>query len=64
MSKTRGPVFEVALNKVARWFWRERAANGEIACVSQAYSTKWAAKRAAKRKAGMTTGATVRILEG
>jgi uncharacterized protein YegP (UPF0339 family) len=54
----RGPVFEVFINRVARWQWHEKARNGEIVSVSQAYSTKYAAKRAARRKAEATPGAT------
>lgn len=33
--------FEVQPNKAGKYFWRFRAANGEILCHSQAYKDKW-----------------------
>lgn len=54
----RGPVFEVLLNARGRWYWREKARNGEIVSVSEEYSTKYAAKRAARRKAESTPGSS------
>ena len=54
----RGPCFEVLKNKDGDWFMHERASNGQIKNVSEAYATKSNAERAAKRKAAETRYAT------
>jgi uncharacterized protein YegP (UPF0339 family) len=57
----RGPTFEVQLNQAGAWFWHERAVNGQIKDVSQAYASKSSAVRAARRKVAETLNAKLKI---
>jgi uncharacterized protein YegP (UPF0339 family) len=59
---TRKTVFEVLKNSAGRWFWHERAGNGKIMNVAQAYSRKSGALAAAKSKASRTANSTVKVL--
>ena len=50
MSKLpRIPKFEVFRGEDRQWYWRLRAANGEIQCVSEDYPTRSNARRGAKQ---------------
>jgi uncharacterized protein YegP (UPF0339 family) len=40
---------EVFQGEDAKWYWHMIAKNGEVLSVSQAYKTKWSAKRTAKK---------------
>lgn len=59
----RGPIFEVIKNKAGDWFVRERASNGKIKNVSEAYASKSNAKRAAIAKRDQTAGARVLCID-
>lgn len=59
---SRGPCFEVRLNRKAKWYVRE-VAGGNTVDHSQAYSTKWSATRSAKRRAARTKNATWRVMD-
>ena len=52
----RTTVFEVKKNGAGKWFWHEKAANGRIVDVSQAYSTKSSAVHRARMKAAQSGG--------
>lgn len=58
----RTTTFEVLLNKAGRWYWREKAANGRIVDVSQAYTRKASAVKRARIKAEQCGGRVVIVL--
>lgn len=53
------PKYEIFKGK-SRWYWRLRGANGEKICVSQAFPTKWNAKRAAKKARALSRFALIK----
>lgn len=59
--RKRPPIFEVVLGAGGKWFWRERAGNGEVKAHSETYASKGGAVRAARRKVSETPGARLRI---
>jgi len=47
----RRRIIEVRCNRAGEWFWHEKAPNGRIVDVAQAYSKKGNAVRGARRAA-------------
>lgn len=47
MAKKRGPKYEVHAGADGQFYWRLRAANGEIVASSEGYTTEASARRAA-----------------
>lgn len=53
--------FEVQLNAAGKWYWHERAPNGRIVDVSQAYTRKASAVRGARCQAARVAGSVVTV---
>jgi len=59
---SRPTVFEVLKNSAGKWFWHERAGNGKIMDVAQAYTRKGSALSAARKKSARTSNSVVKVL--
>lgn len=60
---SRPTVYEVLKNTAGKWFWHERAGNGKIMDLAQAYSRKSSAVRAAKSKSARTANSVVKVID-
>lgn len=58
----RKPMFEVWKGGFLWWYWRLRAANGEIVARSQGYSRKSSAVKACERLRSMIADAGIEVV--